>query len=330
MSMKNIKVAINGFGRIGRLTAKIIISKYPNIEIISVNDLSSAENLAYLFKHDSTYRETDIKVSSNATHIILNDKKIKVFANKEPVTNQWEGVDIVLECTGKFLTRDLAQLHINAGAKKVILSAPAKDDSIPTFVIGCNEKLIKDNTIISNASCTTNCISPVLKVVDSLVSIKSIMGVTVHAVTATGVIQDGPSQKDFRDGRASSINLIPSKTGASKAVELVVPTIKGKLSLSALRAPVITGSCIFLYIQASKAHTVESINAGLKKGAIKDIVQFSTEELVSTDIIGNPYSSIIDSKLTEVQGNQIKLVLWYDNEWGYSNRLADMLNLFGK
>jgi glyceraldehyde 3-phosphate dehydrogenase len=330
MSMKNIKVAINGFGRIGRLTAKIIISKYPNIEIISVNDLSSAENLAYLFKHDSTYRETDIKVSSNATHIILNDKKIKVFANKEPVTNQWEGVDIVLECTGKFLTRDLAQLHINAGAKKVILSAPAKDDSIPTFVIGCNEKLIKDNTIISNASCTTNCIAPVLKVVDSLVSIKSIMGVTVHAVTATGVIQDGPSQKDFRDGRASSINLIPSKTGASKAVELVVPTIKGKLSLSALRAPVITGSCIFLYIQASKAHTVESINAGLKKGAIKDIVQFSIEELVSTDIIGNPYSSIIDSKLTEVQGNQIKLVLWYDNEWGYSNRLADMLNLFGK
>jgi glyceraldehyde 3-phosphate dehydrogenase len=328
--MKNIKVAINGFGRIGRLTAKIIITKYPNIEIISVNDLSSAENLAYLFKHDSTYRETDIMVSSNATHIILNDKKIKVFANKEPVTNQWAGVDIVLECTGKFLTRDLAQLHINAGAKKVILSAPAKDDSIPTFVIGCNEKLIKDNTIISNASCTTNCIAPVLKVIDSLLSIKSIMGVTVHAVTATGVIQDGPSQKDFRDGRASSINLIPSKTGASKAVELVVPTIKGKLSLSSLRAPVITGSCIFLFIQASKPHTVDSINTGLKKGAIKDIIQFSTEELVSTDIIGNPYSSIIDSKLTEVQGNQIKLVLWYDNEWGYSNRLADMLNLFGK
>jgi glyceraldehyde 3-phosphate dehydrogenase len=330
MSMKNIKVAINGFGRIGRLTAKVIIAKYPNIEIVSVNDLTSPENLAYLFKHDSSYRETDIKVGSNATHIILNDKKIKVFANKEPVPNQWEGVDIVLECTGKFLTRDLAQLHINAGAKKVILSAPAKDDTIPTFVIGCNEKLIKDNTIISNASCTTNCISPVLKVVDSLISIKSIMGVTVHAVTATGVIQDGPSQKDFRDGRASSINLIPSKTGASKAVELVVPSIKGKLSLSSLRAPVITGSCIFLYIQASKSHTVEEINAGLKKGAIKDIIQYSTEELVSTDIIGNSYSSIIDSKLTEVQGNQVKLVLWYDNEWGYSNRLADMLNLFGK
>jgi glyceraldehyde 3-phosphate dehydrogenase len=330
MSMKNIKVAINGFGRIGRLTAKIIIAKYPNIEIVSVNDLSSAENLAYLFKHDSTYRETDIKVGSNTTHIILNDKKIKVFANKEPVPNQWEGVDIVLECTGKFLTRDLAQLHINTGAKKVILSAPAKDETIPTFVIGCNEKLIKDNNIISNASCTTNCISPVLKVVDSLVSIKSIMGVTVHAVTATGVIQDGPSQKDFRDGRASSINLIPSKTGASKAVELVVPSIKGKLSLSSLRAPVITGSCIFLYIHTAKAHTVEEINTGLKKGAIKDIIQYSTEELVSTDIIGNPYSSIIDSKLTEVQGNQVKLVLWYDNEWGYSNRLADMLNLFGK
>lgn len=330
MSMKNIKVAINGFGRIGRLTAKIILTKYPNIEIVSVNDLSSAQNLAYLFKYDSTYRQTSIKVESDDNHIILNDQKIKVFANKEPLPNQWEGVDIVLECTGKFLTRELAQLHINAGAKKVILSAPSKDDTIPTFVIGCNEGLINDNLIISNASCTTNCLSPVLKIVDSLVSIKSVMGVTVHAVTATGVIQDGPSQKDFRDGRASSINLIPSKTGASKAVELVVPTIKGKLSLSSLRAPVITGSCIYLFINTTKEHTIDEINEGLKKSIIKDIIEYSTQELVSTDVIGNPHSCIIDSKLTEAIGNQVKLVLWYDNEWGYSNRLADMLYLFGK
>ena len=327
--MKNIKVAINGFGRIGRLTAKIIIAKYPNIEIVSVNDLSSAANLAYLFEHDSTYRGTDIKVGSTLTHIILNGKKIKVYANKEPVANQWEGVDIVLECTGKFLTADLAKLHIAAGAKKVILSAPAKDETIPTFVIGCNEKEIKKSTIISNASCTTNCVSPVLKIMDSLVSIKSIMGVTVHSVTATGVIQDGPSQKDFRDGRASSMNLIPSKTGASKAVELVVPAIKGKLSLSSLRAPVITGSVAYLFINTTKPHTVEEINSGLKKAAIKGIIQFSKEELVSTDIIGNSHSSVIDSLLTEVKGNQIKLVLWYDNEWGYANRLADMINLFG-
>jgi glyceraldehyde 3-phosphate dehydrogenase len=328
--MKKIKVAINGFGRIGRLTAKIIFAKYPNIEIISVNDLTSSENLAYLYKHDSTYREDQSTVEHDETHIIIDGHQIEVFANKEPIANQWQGIDAVLECTGKFLTAELANLHILAGAKKVLLSAPAKDETIPTFVIGCNEDLIKNNSILSNASCTTNCIAPVLKIVSDNLTINSIMGVTVHAMTATQVIQDGPSQKDFRDGRASSINLIPSKTGASKAVELVVPAIKGKLALSSLRAPIITGSCIYIFIHTNDTLSKDQVNSILEKNADDNIVHYSTDEIVSTDIIGSPYSTIIDSKLTEVLDKQIKIVLWYDNEWGYSNRLADMLNLTTK
>jgi glyceraldehyde 3-phosphate dehydrogenase len=325
--MKKIKVAINGFGRIGRLTARILIENNYNIEIVSVNDLTSAENLAYLFQHDSTYKDTKIEVSFENDYIILNKQKIKVFANKEPIDNQWKDIDVVLECTGKFLTQELAQLHIKAGAKKVILSAPAKDDTIPTFVIGCNESLIQKQPIISNASCTTNCLAPVLKIISEKINIESIMGVTVHAITATQAIQDGPSNKDFRDGRACSINLIPSKTGASKAVEIVVPRIKGKLNLSSLRAPVITGSCIYVFIVTNNEYTKEEINNILNTNKIEKIVEYSTEELVSSDIIGNNHSSIIDSKLTEVLDKQIKLVLWYDNEWGYANRLADMILL---
>jgi glyceraldehyde 3-phosphate dehydrogenase len=325
--MKKIRVAINGFGRIGRLTARIIVDKYPNIELVSVNDLTSADNLAYLYKHDSTYKDTLHKVSSGNNWLKINQFKIKVFANKEPIANQWQDIDVLLECTGKFLTRELANLHILAGAKKVILSAPAKDESIPTFVIGCNEKEAKKHNIISNASCTTNCLAPVLKILDDHMEIISAMGVTIHAITATQVIQDGPSQKDFRDGRASSINLIPSKTGASKAVELVVPSMKGKLNLSSMRVPVITGSCIYLFLNTSKKYKKEEVNEIIKKSAIKNIVEYTTEEIVSTDTIGNSHSAIVDSNLTEALANQVKVVLWYDNEWGYSNRLADIVNL---
>lgn len=328
--MSKIKVAINGFGRIGRLTARILLEKYSDkIELVSVNDLTSSDNLAYLFKHDSTYKDSLIKVESSEGMLMLNGNKMIVYANKEPIPNQWEGIDVLLECTGKFLTAQLANLHISAGAAKVILSAPAKDETIPTFVIGCNEDKIGNHTVISNASCTTNCISPIIKVITDKLEVITAMGITVHAVTATQVIQDGPSQKDFRDGRASSINLIPSKTGASKAVELVVPAIKGKLSLSSLRAPVITGSYIYLVINTASPQTIEQVNAILKASSIElpDIIEYSTEELVSTDIIGNSHSCIIDSKLTETLGNQIKIVLWYDNEWGYSNRLADMVVL---
>ena len=239
---------------------------------------------------------------------------------------------MILECTGKFLTSQLANLHIIAGAKKVILSAPAKDLSIPTFVIGCNEETIENNQIISNASCTTNCLAPILKVLDNGIKINSIMGITVHAITASQVIQDGPSQKDFRDGRASSINLIPSKTGASKAVELVVPSIVGKLNLSSLRAPVITGSYIYLVVNTDQEYSKEEVNNLLLESSktLPDIIEYSTEELVSSDIIGNSHSVIIDSKLTETLEKQIKICLWYDNEWGYSNRLADCINLIFK
>lgn len=331
--MNRTKVAINGFGRIGRLTARIIIDKHPNIEIVSINDLTSSDNLAYLYNHDSNYRHNPKHiVTSTSNQIIINDQTIEVFANREPVANQWQGIDTVLECTGKFLTTDLANLHIQAGAKKVILSAPAKDNTIPTFVIGCNQELIGNNQIISNASCTTNCLAPIVKILDQSILINSMMGITVHAITASQVIQDAPSQKDFRDGRASSINLIPSKTGASKAVELVVPNIKGKLNLSSLRAPIITGSYIYLVINTDKEYTKEEVNNILQNASkiLPDIIEYSTEELVSTDIIGNSHSVIVDSKLTETIQKQIKICLWYDNEWGYSNRLADLLHLFKK
>lgn len=327
--MKKIKIGINGFGRIGRLTARIIIEKYPNIEIVSVNDLTSAENLAYLFKHDSTYKESKFKVFFTLDTITINNTTIKVYANKEPIADQWKDIDVVLECTGKFLTSELANLHLKAGSKKVVLSAPAKDDIIKTFVMGCNENELKDETIISNASCTTNCLSPILKILDLNLSIQSIMGVTVHAMTATQVVQDGPSQKDFRDGRASSMNLIPSKTGASKAVELVVPSIKGKLNLSSLRAPIISGSCIYLFLNTTNTYNSTEINNIIKHNEIPNLIEYSTQELVSTDVIGNPHSVIFDSLLTETIGTQVKVVLWYDNEWGYSNRLADIVNLIG-
>jgi glyceraldehyde 3-phosphate dehydrogenase len=327
------KIAINGFGRIGRLAARIILNSYPEIEIVAVNDLTSAENLAYLFEFDSTYRRFPHKVSVSGEYLVVHkpegDVKIKVLSQKDPALLPWAemGVDVVLECTGRFLTRELANLHLQSGVKRVVLSAPAKDEDIATVVLGVNQ--LNDDNIISNASCTTNCVAPALKVLQDNFGIVQAMGITAHAYTATQTLQDAPSPKEFRDGRSAAVNIIPSKTGAAKAVYRVLPELKGKLGLSAIRVPVITGSMVYVTATLSKEVTVQQVNEAFKKASethLKGILEYSQSELVSGDIIQNPHSTIFDSNLTEVvNGSLLKLVIWYDNEWGYANRLVEVV-----
>jgi glyceraldehyde 3-phosphate dehydrogenase len=334
--MTTKRIAINGFGRIGRLTARIILEKYPDLEIVAINDITSVENLAYLLEFDSTYRRFSKSVTVENGNLKIEDKTIKVFSKMDPSKLPWNDlqIDIVLECTGHFLTRELADLHIQAGAKKVLLSAPAKSDDIPTLVFGANlddENIRKyqGESIISNASCTTNCIAPVLKVLIDTFEIEKVFGLTNHAYTATQPLQDGPTKKDFRDGRAGAVNLIPSKTGAAKAVELVLPNLKGRVSLSSLRVPVQTGSMVYIVaeLKGEIQLTAPALNNIFEKASqttLQNILEYSTSDLVSSDIIGNSHSIIFDSQLTEVLGNTIKLICWYDNEYGYSSRFAEL------
>jgi glyceraldehyde 3-phosphate dehydrogenase len=343
--MTKIKVAINGFGRIGRLTTRNLLKKFNDqVEIVALNDLTSSKNLAYLFKYDSTYGKYEGEVNYEENAIIIDNNLIKVYAEKDPSMLPWGelGVDVVLECTGRFLSQETASLHLNAGAKKVILSAPAKDSTILTVVQGVNVPSLFSQTgeyihqnefqsakIISNASCTTNCVAPILKVIEKEFGIVNANALTVHAYTATQMLQDAPSPKDFRDGRAAAQNMIPSKTGAAKAAALVVPSIAGKVNLSALRVPIITGSNVFISFNLEKATSVEELNSIVKKYAnseLKGILEYSEDDLVSTDIIQNSHSTIFDSKMTEmISDKSVKLVVWYDNEWGYSSRLAELL-----
>jgi glyceraldehyde 3-phosphate dehydrogenase len=336
--MKNKKrIAINGFGRIGRLATRIILQKFPELQVVAINDLTSIENLAYLFKHDSTYRTFDGVVEFTKSHINIDNKnKIKVFSEKDAANLPWKNleIDVVLECTGFYLTRELAEVHINAGAKKVILSAPTKSKDIKTVVFGANINVedftdYLNETILSNASCTTNCIAPALNVLQEQFALHSVFGLTNHAYTATQPLQDGPTKKDYRDGRAGAINLIPSKTGAAQAVELVLPDLSGKVNLSSLRVPVQVGSMIYVVAQLEDGQTTskEEVNLFFETAAntyLKRILEYSESDLVSSDIIGNLHSVVFDSQLTEVLDNTIKLVIWYDNEWGYSNRLVEL------
>ena len=324
------KIAINGFGRIGRLAARVIMTRFPKIEIVAVNDLTSPENLAYLLQNDSTYRRFAKKIEAkNGNLIIDGNKEIKVFSERDPANLPWKdlGIDIVIESTGFFTDSEKAMAHINSGAKKVVISAPGKG-SVQTVVLGVNQPN-KDSNILSNASCTTNCIAPALKVLEENFGIVQAFGITAHAYTATQMLQDGPTKKDFRDGRAAGVNAIPASTGAAKAVFEVMPELKGKVSLSALRIPVITGSMVYVTAQLQKNATVQEFNQAFEKASknnLLNILEYSNEELVSSDIIQNPHSCIFDSKLTEVLGNTVKFVVWYDNEWGYSNRIAELVN----
>ncbi len=326
----SIKVAINGFGRIGRLALRQIL-KTDGIEVVAVNDLTPPDMLVHLFKYDTTQGRFNGNVELKDDGMVVNGQFIKMFANANPEELPWGdlGIDVVLECTGFFTKKDKAELHIKAGAKKVVISAPAGDD-VKTVVFGVNHDILDGSeTVISGASCTTNCLAPMAKVLNDTVGIVRGLMTTVHAYTADQNLMDGP-HGDLRRARAAALNIIPTKTGAAQAVALVLPELKGKFDGFALRVPVPTGSVTDLSFVANKETTVAEINAAVKaaaEGPLKGILSYTEDPIVVTDIQGDPHSSIFDASYTKVIGNLVKILSWYDNEWGYSNRLVDLTEL---
>jgi len=324
------KVAINGFGRIGRNAFKIAFER-PDLEIVAVNDLTDTKTLAHLLKHDSSYGTYHQEVSFDEQNIIVNGQPIKVLAEKDPAALPWAdlGVQVVIESTGLFVDPAKAKAHITAGAKKVIISAPAKGDGANTIVIGVNEDTLKDTgDIISNASCTTNCITPVAAIIESNFGIEKAMMTTVHSYTASQRLQDAPA-KDLREARAAAQNIVPTTTGASIAAAKALPALEGIFGGLSIRVPTPVVSISDFAIVTKRAVTVEEVNEVFKKAAaepyFQGILAVTEEELVSTDFIGNSHSAIVDLKLTNVVGgNLLKVVAWYDNEWGYSNRLVEL------
>lgn len=332
-----IKIAINGFGRIGRLVLRAGMED-PNIEFVAINDLVPPDNLAYLFKYDSTHGIFKGKVEHDSENIIINGKKVKCFSEKEPEKLPWKalGVDYVIESTGRFTDTEGATKHLTAGAKKVIISAPAKDKSIPTFVMGVNESKYNpaNDHIVSNASCTTNCLAPIVKVVLDNFGIEEGLMTTVHAMTATQPTVDGPSKKDFRGGRGAAQNIIPASTGAAKAVALCIPEVEGKLTGMAFRVPTPDVSVVDLTIRTTKTTSLDEIKKKMKEaseGSMKGVLGYTDEDVVSNDFISSPLSSIFDSGASiQLNGNFFKLVSWYDNEMGYSNRVLDLIRYMAK
>jgi len=326
------RIGINGFGRIGRNYPRAALAQNSDLEIVAVNDLSDPKSLAHLLKYDSVGGRLDAAVSVDGDSIVVNGKSIKVLAERDPAKIDWAelGVEVVIESTGFFTNADDARKHIQAGAKKVIISAPATGEDA-TFVIGVNEHLYEPDNhhVISNASCTTNCLAPLAKVFMDNFGIKNGLMTTIHAYTADQNLQDGPHQ-DLRRARAAAINIVPSSTGAAKAIGIVIPELKGKLDGFALRVPIPTGSITDLTLVSEKTVTVEDINAAYKKaaeGELKGILMYTEDPIVSSDIVGDPHSSIYDSGLVRVIDNTVKLSSWYDNEWGYSNRLVELTAL---
>lgn len=325
------KVAINGFGRIGRLTFRNLLEK-EGIEVVAINDLTDNQTLAHLLKYDSAQGPFDGTVEANDDGFIVNGKNIHSYAIRNPEELPWAdlGVDLVLECTGIFRSKEQAGLHLKAGAKDVIISAPAKGGDVQTIVLGVNdEELDRRANVFSNASCTTNCLAPVAKIIHENWGIQVGSMTTTHAYTSDQNIQDAP-HSDLRRARAAAFNIVPTSTGAASATGKVIPELKGKLSAIALRVPVITGSMVELNVILDKTVTVEEVNNKFKKmaeGKLKGVLQYSTDPLVSSDIVRNPHSSIFDSQMTDVNGQLLKVVSWYDNEAGYSARLADLTNM---
>ena len=327
------RIGINGFGRIGRNYFRAALAQGADLEIVAVNDLTSPEALAHLFKYDSVAGRLQETIEVKDGNIVVDGKTVKVLAERDPAKLPWGelGVDIVIESTGFFTKAADAQKHIDAGAKKVLISAPASGEDI-TIVLGVNEGLYDPaaHHIISNASCTTNCLGPLVKVVNDAFGIEHGLMTTIHAYTADQNLQDGP-HRDLRRARAAAINMVPTSTGAAKAIGLVLPELKGKLDGYAIRVPVPTGSATDLTVVVSRETTVEEVNAALKAASesaeLKGLLTYTDEPIVSSDIVGDPASSIFDSGLTKVIGNQVKVVSWYDNEWGYSNRLVDLTEL---
>ena len=329
----SIRVGINGFGRIGRNYLRAELAKGTDLEIVAVNDLSDPASLAHLLKYDSVNGRLNQDVSVDGTNIIVGGNVIKVLAERNPEDLPWGelGVDIVIESTGRFTDAEAARAHIKAGAKKVIISAPATGEDA-TFVIGVNEELYDNEKhhIISNASCTTNCLAPFAKVFNDKFGIENGLMTTVHAYTADQNLQDGP-HGDLRRARAAAINIVPSSTGAAKAIGLVLPELKGKLDGYALRVPVPTGSITDLTLVSKTTVTVEQVQDAYREaaasGRLKGILKYTEEPIVSSDIVADPHSSIVDAGLIKVIGNTVKISSWYDNEWGYSNRLVELTEL---
>ncbi|AYZ13693.1 type I glyceraldehyde-3-phosphate dehydrogenase [Chryseobacterium sp. G0162] len=328
--MSTIKVGINGFGRIGRLVFRAMTER-DNIEVVGINDLINAEYMAYMLKYDSVHGIFPGEVSVEGNDLVVNGKKIRVTAEKDPNNLKWDeiGADYIVESTGLFLSKDSAQAHINAGAKKVILSAPSKDDT-PMFVMGVNHKELTDDIkILSNASCTTNCLAPLAKVIHDKFGIVEGLMTTVHATTATQKTVDGPSMKDWRGGRAALNNIIPSSTGAAKAVGKVIPSLNGKLTGMSFRVPTVDVSVVDLTVRLEKATSYDEICAAIKEaseGELKGILGYTEDAVVSQDFVGDKRTSIFDKDAgIMLSPNFVKLVSWYDNEMGYSNKLVDML-----
>mgnify|MGYP002621327406 CR=1 FL=1 len=332
--MSKIKIGINGFGRIGRLVFRAA-QNFDNVQIVGINDLIDVEYMAYMLKYDSTHGRFNGTVEVKDGKLVVNGNAIRVTAERNPADLKWDaiGAEYVVESTGLFLDKKTAQGHIDAGAKKVIMSAPSKDDT-PMFVCGVNlDKYTKDMQFVSNASCTTNCLAPIAKVLNDKFGIVEGLMTTVHATTATQKTVDGPSMKDWRGGRAAAVNIIPSSTGAAKAVGEVLPVTKGKLTGMSFRVPTPNVSVVDLTFRTEKDSSIEEIDAMLKNASrtyLKDILGYTDEDLVSTDFVHDPRSSIYDSKATlenNLKGEKrfFKVVSWYDNEWGYSNRVVDLV-----
>ncbi|HIZ35954.1 MAG TPA: type I glyceraldehyde-3-phosphate dehydrogenase [Candidatus Ruania gallistercoris] len=331
-----IRVGINGFGRIGRNFLRAVLASGADIEVVGVNDLTDNASLAHLLKYDSILGKLDQEVSHDGSSITVGNQTFKAFEERDPANLPWGeiGADIVVESTGIFTDATKAKAHLDAGAKKVIISAPAKNEDA-TFVVGVNHTDYDpaSHHIISNASCTTNCLAPLAKVMDEKFGIVRGLMTTIHAYTADQNLQDGP-HKDPRRARAAALNIIPTSTGAAKAVSLVLPQLAGKMDGYALRVPVPTGSATDLTFTASREVTVEEVNAAVKEAAasdaLKGILVYSEDPLVSSDIAGDPASSIFDSGLTKVIGDQVKVVSWYDNEWGFAQRMVDLTSYVGE
>jgi glyceraldehyde 3-phosphate dehydrogenase len=327
-----MKVAINGFGRIGRHAFKFLLQK-PGLEVVAINDLTDNATLAHLLKYDSVHGRFPGTVSHDENHLIIDGKAIRVYAERDPKALPWGelGVDVVLESTGIFTSDEKAGYHLIAGAKKVVISAPATGN-VKTVVLGVNENILDGTeTIMSNASCTTNCLAPMVKVLDEQFGIESGFMTTIHAYTSDQNLQDAP-HKDLRRARAAAYSIVPTSTGAAKAVGLVLPHLSGKLNGNAMRVPIPDGSVTDFTVNLKKPASVAEINAAMKAAAdssLKGIMEYTEDEIVSIDIVGNTHSCIFDSKLTQVIGNTAKVVGWYDNETGYSARVADLIAKIG-
>jgi glyceraldehyde 3-phosphate dehydrogenase len=328
--MAKIKVGINGFGRIGRLVFRAAINN-PNIEIVGINDLIEVDYMAYMLKYDSTHGQFNGTIEVKDGQLVVNGNTIRVTAERDPSNLKWNEIaaEYVVESTGLFLSIDTAQKHIDAGAKRVVLSAPAKDDT-PTFVMGVNNKsYTKDMTIVSNASCTTNCLAPIAKVLNDKFGIIEGLMTTVHAATATQKTVDGPSAKDWRGGRGAYQNIIPSSTGAAKAVGLVIPELKGKLTGMSFRVPTADVSVVDLVVRLAKPASMSDIKSAMKSaadGELKGILGYTEDAVVSNDFLGDSRTSIFDADASiSLNDNFAKVVSWYDNEWGYSNKVVELI-----